>query len=361
MTGNYERLLAMPAADPIAESERSAAIAAHGSCFPVLQRDIRAAGLLGSRRRYYAGRMMVNAAMLVAVWTVFVMIGSSWWQLAVAVWLAFCYVQIGLVGHDIGHQQVSRDRRTIDVLGYLHWNLLLGASFDWWVNHHNRHHSNPNHLDRDPDIVRRKAIFTPEQAAQPMGGARRFIIRYQDKIFFPMAALESLGLRVLSISAILRGSVRRPWTEGTLLGLHLGCYTAAVCWVLEPGKALAFIGLHHLVTGLYSGSIFAPNHKGMPVRSEQEPLDWMTRQVVTARNIYGGPVTDYVYGGLNYQIEHHLFPSMPQPNLRRARPIVATHCRTVGLDYYETSVVRAYLEIVRHLRRVSQQARSHIR
>ncbi|MBF6330734.1 fatty acid desaturase family protein [Nocardia transvalensis] len=357
MAGNYEQLLATPATDPVAESERSAALAADGAGFPQLRSDIRDAGLLGSRRGYYLAKVVATIAMLVACWTVFVVVGSSWWQLPVALWLSFCFVQIGLMGHDIGHHQVSRDRRTIDVLGYLHWNLLLGASFDWWVNHHNRHHSNPNHLLADPDIVRRKAIFAVEQAGQPMSAVRRVIVRFQDKVFFPMAALESLGLRVLSISAIARGAVRRPWIEGTLLGTHLVCYFTAVFWVLEPGKALAFIGIHHVATGLYSGSIFAPNHKGMPVRSDGESLDWMTRQVVTARNIRGNRIVDYVYGGLNYQIEHHLFPSMPQPNLRRARPIVMTHCRTAGLGYHETSVAAAYAEILRHLRRVSLQVR----
>ncbi|MCM6777129.1 acyl-CoA desaturase [Nocardia sp. CDC159] len=357
MAGNYEQLLASPAADPVAESERSGSVATDPR-FPLLRSDIRDAGLLDSRRRHYLIKISVNLALLTACWTAFAALGPSWWQLALAPALAFCFVQIGLVGHDIGHRQLTRDRRTMDVLGYLHWNLLLGASFDWWVNHHDRHHSEPNHLDRDPDIVRRKAIFAAEQAARPMSAARRVIIRYQDKIFFPMAALESLGLRVLSIRAIASGSVRRPWTEGALLGLHLAGYLTAVFLVLRPGQAVAFIVVHHLVTGLYSGSIFAPNHKGMPVRSDAERLDWMTRQVVTARNIRGGRIVDYLYGGLNYQIEHHLFPSMPQPNLRLARPVVRAHCRAAGLDYYETSVVRAYAEIRTHLWRVSRQARA---
>ncbi|MFI5778090.1 fatty acid desaturase family protein [Nocardia sp. NPDC051570] len=357
MSGNYDQLLATPAIDPVAESERSEPVA-NGSRFPLLRREIRAAGLLSPRRRYYVVKAIVNVALLTACWIAFIALGPSWWQPAVALALAFCFVQIGLLGHDIGHHQVTRNRRATDVLGYLHWNLLLGASFDWWVNHHNRHHSDPNHLDRDPDIVRRRAIFAVEQAARPMSAARRLIIRFQDKIFFPMSALEALGLRVLSIRAIVRGTVRRPWTEGLLLGLHLVCYFTAVFWVLEPWQALAFTGVHHLATGLYSGSIFAPNHKGMPVRSDAETPDWMTRQVVTARNIRGGRLVDYLYGGLNYQIEHHLFPGMPQPNLRHARPVVRAHCRTASLTYYETSLVRAYVEIIAHLRRVSRQARA---
>ncbi|MQY26414.1 fatty acid desaturase family protein [Nocardia aurantia] len=360
MTAPYERLLATPRTDPIAESDRSAAAGRRESPFPALQAEIRAAGLLDLRWRHYLGKMIVNVIMLIAGWTVFFVLGSSWWQLLVAVYLAFCYVQTGLLGHDIGHHQVSRRKRTMEALGYLHGNLLLGASYEWWINHHNRHHSNPNHIEKDPDIVRRKAIFTAEQADQPMSAGRRFVVRHQEKVFFPMAILESLGLRVVSARAIAQRTVRRPIVEGALIAVHFAAYLTAVFVVLDLPKALVFIAVHHGLTGLYGGMIFAPNHKGMPVRTDRESLDWMTRQVITARNIRGGLVTDYLYGGLNYQIEHHLFPSMPQPNLGRAHPIVRRHCEAAGLTYHETSIPGSYLEIVRHLHRVGREARPRL-
>lgn len=359
MTAPYERLLATPRTDPIAESDRSGATGAAVSPFPALQREIKQAGLLDLRWRHYVAKMVITFLLLVAGWAVFVAIGNSWWQLLVAVFLAVCYVQIGLLGHDIGHHQVSRTKGVKELLGYLHGNLLLGASYEWWINHHNRHHSNPNHTGKDPDIVRRKAIFTAEQADQPMSAARRFIIWHQEKIFFPMAILESLGLRVVSARAVLQRTVRRPVLEGTLIVVHFAIYFTLVFSVLDVGHALAFMAVHHGLTGLYGGMIFAPNHKGMPVRTEED-LDWMTRQVVTARNIRGNPITDYLYGGLNYQIEHHLFPSMPQPNMAKAHPIVKRHVEAAGLEYHETSIPGAYLEILRGLRKVSREARPRL-
>lgn len=361
MTVNYERLLATEVPDPIAEADLSGTVAPRESAFPALQKEARAAGLLDLRPRHYAVKVAVNLIMLGAAWAVFFVVGRSWWQLLTALFLAFCYVQIGLVGHDVGHHQVARSRTARDLLGYLHGNLLLGASYEWWINHHNRHHSNPNHIERDTDIVRRKAIFTAEQADQPMSAARRFIIRHQEKVFFPMAILESLGLRVVSVRAIVARTVRRPVLEGVLIAVHTVLYFTAVFVVLGPWIGLAFIAVHHGVTGLYGGMIFAPNHKGMPVRSDEENLDWMTRQVVTARNIRGGRIVDYIYGGLNYQIEHHLFPSMPQSNLRKVHPIVVKHCETAGLRCHETSIVGAYVEIVKHLRNVRIEAASRLR
>jgi fatty acid desaturase len=356
MTAPYEKLLATPPTDPIAESAQSAS-KDRGSAFSALQREIRQAGLLELRRAHYCAKIAITIAFLLGGWAVFVRLGNTWWQLVVAVFLAFCSVQIGLLGHDIGHHQVGREKRTMDLLGYLHGNLLLGASYDWWVNHHNRHHSNPNHVGKDPDIVRRKAIFTAAQANHPMSPARRFIIRHQEFIFFPMAILESLGLRVVSARAIWQRTVRRPILEGVVIATHFAIYLALLCTILDVPHAIAFIAVQHGLTGLYGGLIFATNHKGMPVRCDDESLDWMTRQVGTARNVRGGLVTTYLFGGLNYQIEHHLFPSMPQPNLRKAHPIVLRHCRAAGIACHETSVGGSYVEILRHLHRVSRQAR----
>src|SRR5207253_1367419 len=117
--------------------------------------------------------------------------------------------------------------------------------------------------------------------------------------------------------------------------------------------AVAFVLLHQAVFGFYMGMVFAPNHKGLPVRDGAESLDWLYRQVITSRNIVSTRLTDFVYGGLNYQIEHHLFPSMPRANLRRARPIVQDFCLRNGLPYVEKGLVASYRDVSAYLREVS--------
>jgi fatty acid desaturase len=63
----------------------------------------------------------------------------------------------------------------------------------------------------------------------------------------------------------------------------------------------------------------------------------------------GGRWVDGVFGGLNYQIEHHLFPHMPRPNLRRAQPIVRDFCARHGISYMQTGVFASYAIVLRHL------------
>ena len=115
-----------------------------------------------------------------------------------------------------------------------------------------------------------------------------------------------------------------------------------------------FIGVQQGLLGLYLGVSFAPNHKGMPILAADDASDFLRRQVLTSRNIRGGPLVDAALGALNYQIEHYLFPSMPRPNLRRVQPIIARLCRQHGLPYTETSLVASYTQTLRHLNDVGR-------
>jgi fatty acid desaturase len=126
---------------------------------------------------------------------------------------------------------------------------------------------------------------------------------------------------------------------------------------MTPGKAVVFILVHQALFGLHLGMAFAPNHKGMPMPGPGERWDHLRKQVLTSRNVRGGPVTDWFLGGLNYQVEHHLFPSVPRPNLRKIQPMVREHCVKVGLPYTETGLVESYRLALRHLHDVAAPLR----
>jgi fatty acid desaturase len=115
--------------------------------------------------------------------------------------------------------------------------------------------------------------------------------------------------------------------------LHAALYLTVVLWVLSPLRALAFIAVQQAVFSLYLGISFAPNHKAMPIIECATAAGFARRQVVTARNITGGRFTTFVRGGLNYQIEHHLFPSMPRPSLRRVQGFGRDFCAATDLGY----------------------------
>ena len=140
----------------------------------------------------------------------------------------------------------------------------------------------------------------------------------------------------------------RVW-EAALLTAHFAAYLGAVFFVLPPVKAVVFILVQQGLLGFYLGCSFAPNHKGMPILAASDKTDFLRRQVLTSRNVRGGWLTDFALGGLNYQIEHHLFPSMPRPNLRRAQALVAAFCADRDVSYTQTSLLASYAQALGHL------------
>jgi fatty acid desaturase len=327
-----------------------------GSLYALLLRQIRGAGLLERRTGFYVRRIAVTVALLAAGWTAFVLIGDSWWQLAVAVFLAFVFTQLGFIGHEAGHRQISDSRRANDIIGLLFADLAVGLSFGWWVDKHNRHHAHPNTEGKDPDIEIGALAFTETQA-HSRGPVAQFLYRYQAFLFFPLLLLEALNLHVSSVRALVRPAVRHRIWERVLFTVHTIAYLGVVFWVLPPVKAIVFIGVQQALFGLHLGCSFAPNHKGMAILSADDHSDFLRRQVLTSRNVRGGWLVDYALGGLNYQIEHHLFPSMPRPNLPLARPIVMEFCIRHELPYCETGLIDSYAQALRHLNTVGRSAR----
>jgi fatty acid desaturase len=327
-----------------------------GSEYAQLSRQVKEAGLLERRPGYYAWKIAVTIGMLAAGWTVFVMAGSSWWQLAVAAFLAVVFTQIGFLGHDAGHRQVFASRPASYVAGLLLGNLGIGLSCGWWVDKHNRHHAHPNTEDADPDIAAGALAFTAAQARASRGVAR-LVFRYQAYLFFPLLLGEGISLHVASIRALTsQGSRHRSW-EAALLAVHVAGYLTVVLLVLPPVRAVVFILVQQGLFGLYLGCSFAPNHKGMPILGPADRSDFLRRQVLTSRNVRGGWLTDFALGGLNYQIEHHLFPSMPRPSLRRSQALIEAFCRQRGVPYCQASLAGSYAQALRHLNTVGRPAR----
>jgi len=319
--------------------------------FRVLAVQIRDAGLLDRRPGYYSVKIGLTVAVFAAGWVALVVVGNSWATLGVAAFLGVMFTQLGFVGHDAGHQQVFRSRRANRLLGLAVGNALIGMSFGWWVPKHNAHHAHPNQVDRDPDIGEGFAIFT---SVDRFGGEHlsltRLLARREAWLFFPLMLLRSAGLHVSGIQRLLRQRDRAAAVEGLLITVNITFYLTAVIWVLSPLKALAFIAVQQAVFSLYLGCSFAPNHKGMPIIEGDPEMSFARRQVMTARNITGGWFTNLILGGLNYQIEHHLFPTMPRPNLARAQSIIRAFCIESDLGYCESNLFGSYRQIVRHLR-----------
>jgi fatty acid desaturase len=350
---SHEQAAAAPR--PLAAA-RTPTAGQQGSDYAQLSRRVKQAGLLERRTGRYIWKITVTAALMAVGWAVFVLVGDSWWQLAVAAFLAVMFTQAGFLGHDAGHRQISGSRRASYILGILVGNLGIGLSYGWWVSKHNRHHAHPNTEGADPDITMKVLAFTAAQA-RASRGLPRLAFRYQAYLFFPLLLGEAFSVHAASIRALAsRDSSRRP-AEAALLAIHFAGYLAIVFLVLSPVKAVVFILVQQGLFGLYLGASFAPNHKGMPILDAADRSDFLRRQVLTSRNVRGGWLTDLALGGLNYQIEHHLFPSMPRPSLRRSQALIKEFCLQRGLPYCEASFGGSYAQALRYLNTIGKPPR----
>jgi fatty acid desaturase len=328
---------------------------ATGSDFAELNRRINREHLLERRPAYYAVRMSAVALVLLGGWAAFFLIGGSWWSIAVAVVLAVAYAQVALVAHDLAHRQVFRTSRPSALAGRIAGNVGIGMSYGYWMDKHTRHHNNPNHDDLDPDVSPEVLIWATE-SAWGRRGLKGFITRHQAGMFFPLLTLLGIDLRVSSVKALLRGNMKNRGVEAGLLIAHGVFYLGALLLVLSPLQALVFFVVHQALFGVYLGMTFAPNHKGMPHPTGDE--DYLRKQVLTSRNVTGGWLMNTALGGLNYQIEHHLFPAMPSPNLRKAQPIVRQYCAEVGVSYEQTGLIESYRQALRFLHEVGAPLRA---
>jgi fatty acid desaturase len=322
-----------------------------------LKRRIKQSGLMDPQPVYYAGKLASTLGLLAAGMALLVVLDNTWLLLLDAVYLAFVFGQISLVAHDWGHRQFAfRASWKNDLVTLVLGNLLLGISRQWWVDKHNEHHGHPNQADVDPDVDIPLMAFDEDQALDKRGLAR-FVVKYQAALIFPLSLLQALSMHRSSIEFLVGREAKNTWTESLMIVAHFALYFGLLFTALEPLQAVLFIAVHRGLFGVYMVSIFAPNHKAMPMLDKDSQMDFLHRQVLTSRNVLAHPVTDFWYGGLNYQIEHHLFPRMPRNKLREAQAIVKDFCRDHSIGYHETSVLGSYREILGHLHEVGAPLR----
>ena len=322
---------------------------------------VREAGYLKKKPSFYIIRLVVISVIASALWTgagflAWAATINGWWMVlafAIVALLGVMSAQYGFIAHEAAHRQIFRNNKLNDWTGLILANLFAGLSYGFWLKKHNKHHQRPNQIGEDPDIAIRVLSFTTESKMSKKGIERWFSDR--QGYLFPLLLLftgfdllldsvagmgrkdRSIGIRVLEFSLMLI----RQFAPYVVLAIMFGPFWAMAMWFV---MMMSF--------GFFMGAAFAPNHKGMPLVEKDSSLDFFSRQVLTSRNIKGSWLKDNLMGGLNYQVEHHLFPSMARPYLRKAHSIVAEYCRQNDVTLVEMNLLSSYKVIMQHLNKV---------
>lgn len=323
--------------------------------------QVRSAGLLSKKPSFYIIRLVVLSIAAVGFWILGSYLATlsqenQLWIIAAFVLVALLGVvsaQYGFIAHEAAHRQVFHSNKLNDWVGLLLANLFAGLSYGFWLRKHNKHHQRPNQIGQDPDIAIRVLSFTTESKEQKKG-IERWLSDRQGYLFPFLLLFTGFDLLVDSFAGLGRRDRKlsiRLLEFGLMMIRQLTPYVVfAILFGPLWGIALWFVMM--MAFGFFMGAAFAPNHKGMPLVSKDSKMDFFSRQVLTSRNIRGSWLKDNLMGGLNYQVEHHLFPSMARPNLRKAHEIVSEYCRKHGVNLVEMNLLASYKAIMQHLNKV---------
>jgi fatty acid desaturase len=271
---------------------------------------------------------------------------------------------IGHLGHDSGHGQAPKHSKKMRrIMQLVLGNYLLGFSSAWWVQKHTLHHKSPNNPD-DPDINFALLAFSKEQAQEkPKTHFRQFLLRNQWWIFCFLIPFQAINARWSSIRFLGNNWGKKnkgfnSWAEALGIAVYFVVY-ASFLYYLGLYEGTVFLVLHQATHGVYNGVVFATNHKGMKMYLASETPTFLELQIETSRNVtapsYLMWLLTWMQGGLNYQVEHHLFPTMPRANLKKAAPIVKEFCQEHGIAYYATGVFRSYYEVFHNFKSVATE------
>jgi fatty acid desaturase len=324
--------------------------------FSALLNTVRDAGLLRRAPAFYIATFVGITLAFAGAWVGFAFLHDSWFSLLIAAAMGLIFTQYAFLGHEAAHRQVFASHKTNEFAGRMLADFFVGMSYSWWMAKHTRHHGNPNTVGKDPDIEPDFIRFQEEDVVE-LTGLKAAIARRQGWLFFPALLLEGLNLHRLSYVTVLgRGKVEKRALSIVLLTVRNVVYLSVIFAFMPLGMAFAFLGVQLAVFGVYMGASFAPNHIGMPLLPRDSKVDFLRRQVLTSRNITGNWFMTTFMGGLNFQVEHHLFPSMARPHLRKANEIVREYCASRNIEFTQTSYLRAQAIVLEYLNKVGLRA-----
>lgn len=324
------------------------------SDFAALATIIREEGLLKKTVGFYILRTIQITIISLALWVAVILLRGNPWALTIAPLLGVMGAQYGFLAHEGGHKQIFKTNKNNEIYALIVANLLVGLSFGWWdKKKHNLHHANPNTVDKDPDINIRVLSFTKESFSKKKG-VEKLLTKNQGKLFPFLLLFTGFDLLFESYKALLepKSNLKNRWVELALITVRTVTPTIVLFALFPPAIAAIFLVTQMMVFGLFMGGAFAPNHKGMPIIPKDMKVDFFTKQVLTSRDIKSNWLIDNLMGGLNFQIEHHLFPSIPRPNLKRAQEITKKFCEDRNVFYMETKLFESYGIVMKYLSEV---------
>jgi len=332
-----------------------------------LKHQFQSAGLFEPSALYYITLAGINVALVASSITLVLYFPDQPFIVALAgCILGLFWQQCGWYSHDFLHHQVFKNRFYNDVVGYIAGGVAQGFSVTWWKDKHNTHHAQPNIHQEDPDIDTMPLLAWSENALELFSDVSdeslaKFFVSYQAILYFPILSIARMSWALQSILFVTPlwqklGKAPISALEQASVAAHWAWYLTILTVYLSPPMALLYFLVSQMSCGLFLASVFSLNHNGMPIFDHETAtdMDFYIKQIVTGRDVKSSLVVDWFMGGLNFQIEHHLFPSMPRHSLAKIKPIIKNVCKEHEIAYHTTGFWEGTGEVLNRLEEISK-------
>jgi len=335
-----------------------------------LRSKAEAEGLFDASLVYYGRKFAEVLAISAAAWYILYTGRGSWPSVfGFALLTGLFWQQCGWLSHDVLHHQLFTDRRLNNLAGYVLGNAFQGLSVAWWKYKHSMHHTVPNVHDADPDIDTLPFLAWSEMALEMFNDVNeeqlgQFMVSHQPILYFPLLSVARMSWVLQSVLWQTSSSSQKLYPterkyESAALAIHWSVYLLGTMYCAGISRGLLALYLAQGFGGIMLAAVFSVNHNGMPVLSKTESTEtnFYELAVITGRNVIPSPVASWFTGGLNYQIEHHIFPSLPRHNFHLVTDRVEKLCTKHNIPYHETTLVGGLQEVIARLARVSKAVR----
>jgi len=280
--------------------------------------------------------------------------GTGWlpWCISLTA-LGIMQAQGGWIQHDYGHLSVFKSTFWNHVFHQYSMNVSKGASAHWWNHMHYQHHAKPNVMDKDPD-VRLDALFVvgDTMAKKNAQFKKSMPYNWQHRYFF--ATLPPLLFPTYFQVMLFRHCItRRAWIDLATMSVFYARFFYMYTPLLGFGGAVFLYFAMRCVESHWFVWVSQSNHIPMEIDEDKE-RPWLALQLHATCDIEKSWFNDWFTGHLNFQIEHHLFPTMPRHNLYKAAPLVKSLCEKHGIPYSTKTLLGAFSDIVSTLEHSGQ-------
>uniref|UniRef100_A0A8C7BQG7 Fatty acid desaturase 3 n=1 Tax=Neovison vison TaxID=452646 RepID=A0A8C7BQG7_NEOVI len=255
--------------------------------------------------------------------------------------------------HDLGHTSVFRKSQWNHVAQQFVMGQLKGFSAHWWNFRHFQHHAKPNIFHKDPDVTVAPVFLLGESSVEYGKKKRRYLPYHRQHLYFFLIgppALLPLYFQWYIFYFVIQ---RKKWVD---LAWMITFY-ARLFLTYGPFLGLkGVLGLFFVVRFLESHWfvwVTQMNHIPMHIDHDRN-MDWVSIQLRATCNVHKSAFNDWFSGHLNFQIEHHLFPTMPRHNYHKVAPLVQSLCAKHGIEYQSKPLLSAFADIVYSLKESGQ-------